>query len=516
MQGRFNIAYSTLQQVIAQLVTELGIVLKPFDEIVHGVATDYTPEEYGYEPNELVYKPHTATQHVYVSEELQDLYAQYVRLLESGDIVGAVIASQRLLELLHEERYEPDLVDAIYGAIMDPLLAVSSTLLQVPDDSENPIDTAYKLGILAQTLNDEEVIAIVTGLVFLLYVLYVAQISSVSVVRFQYMLIRRTDLFARALSDILGHTAIRYAQLPDEQKSQVCDSCTLIKLLIFAGLLGQDALDSFLEIILAEYQADIVAKLVDLYTFVHSETGTEPDEDIAYVFTQLALMAQLMAPDCVSEDIDFECLLAKTEDIVDEYLEYLEKQASQYETKLLALESHNQVVSESKESAYVTDFTIHEHRAKKAGLHYDLRIRVGKKVMSIAFRKPIVALPKGEKRQGFVQPIHTLTWLDFEGEIPEGYGAGTLDIVAKGKVEIYKTQKGTIVMHFIDEKNGVDYWYAFVVSDADRKAKNHPVLLVSIGDKSQSEHLERPTIREILEYFGYTPGSELMNVEVDI
>ncbi|MFQ6011618.1 MAG: hypothetical protein ACE5KG_05550, partial [Nitrososphaerales archaeon] len=44
----------------------------------------------------------------------------------------------------------------------------------------------------------------------------------------------------------------------------------------------------------------------------------------------------------------------------------------------------NQVQSEQ-----TTRFVIHEHKARKAGLHYDLRIKIGEVLKDWAFRKSI-------------------------------------------------------------------------------------------------------------------------------
>ena len=79
------------------------------------------------------------------------------------------------------------------------------------------------------------------------------------------------------------------------------------------------------------------------------------------------------------------------------------------------------------------DYVIHEHQAKRAGLHYDLRImRDDQMLESFAMRKSPFEMKKGDKHLIIRQPLHDITWLSFEGEIKSGYGAGTLKIVDKG------------------------------------------------------------------------------------
>ncbi len=67
-------------------------------------------------------------------------------------------------------------------------------------------------------------------------------------------------------------------------------------------------------------------------------------------------------------------------------------------------------------------FVIQEHHARRAGLHYDLRIHINGKAYSWAIRKP---LPKGYGLHGlYRQPDHSESYSDWEGTIEDGYGAG--------------------------------------------------------------------------------------------
>lgn len=101
-------------------------------------------------------------------------------------------------------------------------------------------------------------------------------------------------------------------------------------------------------------------------------------------------------------------------------------------------------------------FVVHEHRAKRAGLHYDLRLESEGALKDWAFRK---ALPKepGVKRFGIAQEDHDKMWLDFEGEIKAGYGAGNMTIWDKGQYEAIKETPSFMLMCFSGNKLKGEY-----------------------------------------------------------
>jgi DNA ligase D-like protein (predicted 3'-phosphoesterase) len=96
-------------------------------------------------------------------------------------------------------------------------------------------------------------------------------------------------------------------------------------------------------------------------------------------------------------------------------------------------------------------FVIHEHNARRAGLHYDLRLEMDGVLKDWAFRKPLPLEP-GVKRYGVQQEDHDLYWLDFEGEIEEGYGAGTMKIWDKGEYEVLERTPDKMVLMFHGSK----------------------------------------------------------------
>jgi len=95
----------------------------------------------------------------------------------------------------------------------------------------------------------------------------------------------------------------------------------------------------------------------------------------------------------------------------------------------------------------MSEFVVHAHRAKKAGLHYDLRIKIGDRLKDWAFRKPLPEGP-GVKRLGIEQEEHDPMWLTFEGEIEDGYGAGRMEIWDKGEVDLMSVKDSKIVCNF--------------------------------------------------------------------
>ena len=103
-----------------------------------------------------------------------------------------------------------------------------------------------------------------------------------------------------------------------------------------------------------------------------------------------------------------------------------------------------------------TRFVIHEHKARRAGLHYDLRIKVGDVLKDWAFRKSIPE-QVGVKRLGIKQGDHDPIWLDFEGTIEDGYGAGEITIWDKGDLILKSVEDKKIVGIFNGRKISGSY-----------------------------------------------------------
>lgn len=85
-------------------------------------------------------------------------------------------------------------------------------------------------------------------------------------------------------------------------------------------------------------------------------------------------------------------------------------------------------------------YVIHEHHAKHAGLHFDLRIKYPNKNLLASWALPKAKFPEkpGEKILALKVNDHGKYWLNVDSmEIPEGdHGHGHLFAVQKGVAEV--------------------------------------------------------------------------------
>ena len=79
--------------------------------------------------------------------------------------------------------------------------------------------------------------------------------------------------------------------------------------------------------------------------------------------------------------------------------------------------------AESKDSKV---FGVQRHDAHRAGLHYDLRLERDGMLKSWSIPK---GMPTDKRHLAIATPDHAMSWLDFDGDIPEGsYGAGKVSL----------------------------------------------------------------------------------------
>ena len=84
----------------------------------------------------------------------------------------------------------------------------------------------------------------------------------------------------------------------------------------------------------------------------------------------------------------------------------------------------------------ILDWVIQEHLARRAGRHYDVRVgdATTGELLSWALRKGLP--PPGKRYLAVQQPAHDPEYAKFEGEIPSGYGAGTVRKHRQGRILI--------------------------------------------------------------------------------
>jgi DNA ligase D-like protein (predicted 3'-phosphoesterase) len=94
-------------------------------------------------------------------------------------------------------------------------------------------------------------------------------------------------------------------------------------------------------------------------------------------------------------------------------------------------------------------FVVHEHHATH--LHWDLRLEMDNVLKSWAVPKE-PPLEPGVRRLAIQVEDHDLDYIDFEGEITEGYGKGTVKIWDSGLYDLKLREKDKVELVFHGKK----------------------------------------------------------------
>ena len=136
---------------------------------------------------------------------------------------------------------------------------------------------------------------------------------------------------------------------------------------------------------------------------------------------------------------------------------------------------------------------IMRHNAKKAGLHYDIRIKSeGNKWFSwrlLYNAKKDLIVPKSRNPISAIKTtVHSDSEAKFTGTIPDGeYGAGTISKVCECSIDIIKTDgfRTHVVFSFNNGKYIHQKWVLFNISSKSKKNKKRVWILFKANNKGE-------------------------------
>jgi DNA ligase D-like protein (predicted 3'-phosphoesterase) len=124
-------------------------------------------------------------------------------------------------------------------------------------------------------------------------------------------------------------------------------------------------------------------------------------------------------------------------------------------------------------------FVVHEHEATH--LHWDFRLEMDGVLKSWA-------LPKGPPREAGIKRLaievddHDLSYIDFEGEITEGYGKGKVAIWDSGYYKLLERKENSI--SFLLQGKLLKGNYRLILTKYSKRSERQ-WLLVKSADKGQ-------------------------------
>ncbi len=118
------------------------------------------------------------------------------------------------------------------------------------------------------------------------------------------------------------------------------------------------------------------------------------------------------------------------------------------------------------QNSQMFEFVVQEHLANKAGRHLDLRLGDPKTGQGYSWAGRYWPA-NGDKVLMVYQPVHDLDYFDFAGKIESGYGAGTVNIVKRGKAEIIHSEPGKITFYTY-ENAGSPSKYTLIRTSGDQ------------------------------------------------
>ena len=89
-------------------------------------------------------------------------------------------------------------------------------------------------------------------------------------------------------------------------------------------------------------------------------------------------------------------------------------------------------------------FVVHDHKAERRGRHFDLRLGDPDTGHAHSWAMPAEWPKPGERSWAIQQPTHTMGYMDFEGTLPPGYGAGEVTKHVRDRVEVTSAKPGHI------------------------------------------------------------------------